>query len=371
MARRGENIYHRRDGRWEGRYIVGRKPDGKPRFKSVYGKNYSEVKQRLTVLKAEHIQIGNKNLVLINEEFTMSDWMDFWLNVIEKPYIKETTYQLYKRNINKHLRPILGCIALNKLHKEEIQQTVDFLKEKLSSNTLHGVCRQLKSLLNHAVKNHLLVRSPYEDIRLPKFRKRSPRVLTVEEQRKLEKEVKNGKNLEYLFCLYTGVRLGELCALRYCDIDITRGVLCISHSVKRIYFEAESTTQLVIGCPKTESSVREIPLPNFLIQLLQERMKQSCALGSDFIFQNTMGCAAEPRTVQSKFARLTKKLGIRDAHMHTLRHTFAMRCLERGMGYKALSEILGHSSSKVTIEHYDNCTWESKARVMHSACLII
>ena len=106
------------------------------------------------------------------------------------------------------------------------------------------------------------------------------------------------------------------------------------------------------------------------MKLLLERMEQSHAGEDDFIFQNTKGGAAEPRTIQAKFARITKKLGMRGAHLHTLRHTFAMRCLERGMGYKALSEILGHSSSKITIEHYDNCTWESKARVMYSARLI-
>ena len=91
---------------------------------------------------------------------------------------------------------------------------------------------------------------------------------------------------------------------------------------------------------------------------------------SDFIFHNSKGASADPRTVQKRFARLAKRAGVHGAHLHTLRHTFAMRCLERGMGYKALSEILGHSSSQMTIRHYDNCTMEKKQKVMYSASMI-
>ena len=107
MARRGENIYFRKDGRWEGRYITGRKMDGKPKFRSVYGTNYSEVKKKLVILKSQQLDAG-KHAVLIYGNGSLSEWMDYWLDVIEKPYVRETTYLLYKRNIETHLKPQLG-----------------------------------------------------------------------------------------------------------------------------------------------------------------------------------------------------------------------------------------------------------------------
>ena len=374
MARHGENIYHRKDGRWEGRYIVGRKPNGKPKFKSIYGKSYTETKEMLTVEKARHIQAGEKPPITIYGNGTFSDWMDFWLNICEKPYIKETTYQLYKRNIDKHLRPLLGSIIVSQLQKEDIQASVNLWKVSLASSTLHGICRQLKSILNHAVKSHLIDQNPYQDIRIPKTRKHVPRVLTTEEQIRLEQTALQNGNLEYLVFLYTGVRVGELCALRYGDIEFVRSTLSITHSVKRIQNPNKSEgrrTLLVVADPKTESAVRDIPLPYFLTQLLSNRMLQSHASANDYIFSNTKSGPSDPRAIQARFARLAEKLEIKGAHLHTLRHTFAMRCLENGMGYKALSEILGHSSSRITIQCYDNCTWESKERIMNSSHLLI
>ena len=372
MARRGENIYHRKDGRWEGRCIIGRKMDGKPKFHSIYGKSYSEVKRNLVLLKSEQIEQGREQALLIYGNGSLSDWMDYWLDVVENPYIRATTYTLYQRNIDKHLRPHIGQYVLRDLEPANIQAMVDRLSQVLAPSTLHGVCRLLKAMLSSALKNRLIAQSPYQEIRLPKFRQKKPRVLTKDEQMRLEQAAMEADSLEYLLCLYTGLRLGELCALRYEDIDFVSNVLIVSHSVKRVSTGASAgcATKLIVDAPKTESSEREIPLPFFLLKMLADRMHNSDATVDAFIFPNTKGGAADPRTIQKRFERLSKKAGIRGAHMHTLRHTFAMRSLERGMGYKALSEILGHSSSETTIRHYDNCTLEKKQKVMRSAKLI-
>ena len=373
MARKGENIYHRKDGRWEGRYINGRKMDGKPKFKSIYAKTYSEVKKKLVVLKSEQMKGGEKSAVLIYGNGSLDDWMDYWLEIVEKPYIKETTYQLYGRNIEKHLHPWLGALPLRQLSNDDIQKMVNSLREKLAPSTLHGLCRQIKSILSSAVKEHLLLKSPYEEIRLPKFRQRQPRVLAESEQSRLENLTMETGNLKYLLCLYTGLRVGELCALRYEDINFEENILRVCRSVKRVPagFQNKTASKLVVGDPKTESSVREIPLPFFLAKMISYQMERSDASKDDYMFQNSKGSAADPRTVQKQFEQFLKKAGICGAHMHTLRHTFAMRCLERGMGYKALSEILGHSSSNITIKCYDNCTKESKQRLMHSVHMMV
>ncbi len=213
MARRGENIYHRKDGRWEGRYIVGRNVDGKPKFRSIYGKSYGEVKRELVLLKSKQMTSG-ESMILIYGNGSMADWMDYWLDGIEKPYIRSTTYQLYKRSIDKHLKPWLGDHAIKALSSQQIQEMVDGLRDKLASSTLHGLCRLLKSILASAVKNRLLTESPFQDIRLPRFHQKQPRVLTTAEQSRMERAALETGGLEYLLCLYTGLRLGEALCLK-------------------------------------------------------------------------------------------------------------------------------------------------------------
>ena len=120
MARRGENIYHRKDGRWEGRYIVGRRLDGKPKFRSIYGKSYGEVKRALVALKSKALAAQDQPAMLVYGDGSLSDWMSYWLDVTEKPYIRETTYLLYRRSIEKHLVPWLGGYPLRELSPAHI-----------------------------------------------------------------------------------------------------------------------------------------------------------------------------------------------------------------------------------------------------------
>ena len=367
MARRGENIYKRKDGRWEGRYMTGRKENGKPRFRSIYGKTYSEVKKELVIIKSALLTGNPKEAISVYGNGCFGDWTDYWLEAVEKPHIRETTYLLYERDIRKHLKPLLGNIQIRELTREQIQNMADTLQKKLAPSTLHGICRLLKSILESARKNHLIVQNPYVDIRLPKFRYRKPKVLTCAEQIRLERVAAQEDALDCLTGLYTGVRLGELCALQYNRIDFQTSVLWINSSVKRVgaFTGGETATALQVGEPKTMSSIREIPIPFFLSKLLRERMEKTKASEKDYIFQNIKGGPADPRTVQRRMGSLFKKAEIYGAHPHTLRHTFSMRFLEQNPGaYKALSEILGHSSSSVTIKCYDNCTMEKKKQSM-------
>lgn len=367
MARKGENIYKRKDGRWEGRYMTGRKENGKPRFHSIYGKTYSEVKKELIIIKSSLLTANQREAAIVYGNGCFADWMDYWLEAIERPHIRETTYLLYERDIRKHLKPLLGNIQLRELTREQIQNTADTLQKKLASSTLHGICRLLKSILESAKKNNLIIYNPYMDIRLPRFRSRKPKVLTYDEQIRLERVAVQEDALDCLIGLYTGVRLGELCALRYNKIDFQTGILWINSSVKRVgaFAGSETATALQVGAPKTENSIREIPLPFFISNLLKERMKKTGSVEKDYIFQNGKGGPADPRTVQKRMKSLFTKAEIQGAHPHTLRHTFSMRFLEQNPGaYKALSEILGHSSSAVTIKCYDNCTMDKKRQSM-------
>ncbi len=364
MSRKGENIYLRKDGRWEGRYIKGRKVDGKPIFGSIYGRQYAEVKKRLVLIKAELYQ--SETSILIFGSGTLKDWTEFWLENVMRPHLKPGTYAGYQRNIQKHILPSLGPMLLRKMAQGDIQNFANRLVHTMASSTLQGICRLLKAILTSAWHKGLIDKNPYYEIKFPKSPPRTPRVLTKTEQKKIEHSIKNSQELEYLLCLYTGIRVGELAALRWEDIDFENRLLHIRHSVQRIPSSNGNTkTRLFLGTPKSEHSLRDIPIPIFLMPYLENR-KNSAAFpsASPFVFANKQGGYKDPRTFQRRISQLCKNLGILGVHMHTLRHSFAVRCLEHHIRYEILAELLGHASAQITIRHYVHCTEEDKRRSM-------
>ena len=363
MARRGENIYFRKDGRWEGRYIKSRDLNGKARFGSVYGKHYQEVKKKLVIIKSELYQ--SDFIPVIHGNGSFEDWADYWLEILVSPYVKPETCAGYRRSLNKHIYPALGRMNIHEIEPRHIQDMVLALQKKLAVTTLRGICRLLKSIFNAACEKGVLFHNPYQDIRVPKAGKRPPRVLTCLEQEKLERNALTNNELEYLMCLYTGIRVGELCALRWQDVDLENSILHIRHSIQRIPSDSGlRRTQLVLGTPKSESSVRDIPIPEFLGMLLREKRILEKTDAKDQLFKGVKGGYLDPRTMQQRISKLGKQLGISGVHMHTLRHTFATRCLEQGIPYEILCEFLGHSSPQITLRHYAHCTPETKRKNM-------
>lgn len=360
MPRKGENIYHRKDGRWEGRYIKGRKPDGKPRFGFIYGKQYSEVKKKLIIVKSE-LYHEPEAASAVSGCTKLGDWADYWLEVVIRPHVRAETYAGYRRNLDNHICPHMGEMDITCIKPHHVQHLADMLSETLASSTLHGICRIMKSIFASACEKGLLRTSPYQNIKLPKARRRPPRVLTQTEQKRLEKEIFLNNEPEYLLCLYMGLRVGELCALRWEDVDFENGILHIRHAVHRVPLGTKNnSTKLVLGVPKSEFSIRDIPLPAFLSAILMERKVSEKGSPEEFLFKGTKTECRDPRTMQQKIARLCEKLDLNGVHMHTLRHTFATRCLEKGIRYEVLSEFLGHSSPQITLRHYAHCTPETK-----------
>lgn len=359
MARKGENIYLRKDGRWEGRYIKHRTMENKPKFGYVYGRNYIEVKRKLTVLKAESYR--EKDVVLWYKDGTLNDWMDYWLEECARPYIEETTCDGYERNIRNHLRPYLGEKPVSSITQDDVQSFIDFLDKSLAPSTVVGIFRLLKTILKAAQERNLISHNPFAKVKAPKQKQKPQRYLTVAEQRKLEREATKNGDLEYLICLYTGIRLGELCALKWRDIDFDSKAMQIKSAIKRVKNrKGKSKTSVIAGKPKSESSVRSIPVPAFLIKMLRDRFKKTGAQRQDYIIPGKAGRHIDPRTVQARFKKMTDRLGIKNAHMHTLRHTFATRCLEKQITYEVLCAFLGHSSPQITLRCYTHCTEEFK-----------
>lgn len=360
MSRKGENIYHRKDGRWEGRYIKGRKPDGTPKFGFIYGKHYGEVKKKLVIIKSE-LYKGSKKMPVIYGNGKVNDWAEYWVEVMIRPHVRPETYAGYRRNLKNHICRYIGELDINTITAEHTQRLMDELQKELAATTLHGISRLMKSMFTAACEKELIPHNPCLCIKLPKAKGRPPRVLTLSEQKKLEKEIFMNNEPEYLLCLYMGLRVGELCALRWEDVDFENNILHIRNAVHRIPQEIGGrSTKLVVGEPKSESSVRDIPLPCFLSKILLRKKESEKGSSNDFLFKGTKTACRDPRTMQRKIEKLSQELGLSGVHMHTLRHTFATRCLEKGIHYEVLSEFLGHSSAQITLRHYAHCTPETK-----------
>lgn len=371
MSRRGENIRKRKDGRWEARYIKGRKNDGKIIYGSIYAKTYKEVKQKL------HIYLEN-NTVTINhsKQIKFNEVVKQWLNY-KKSFIKDSTYNKYLNTYEKYIKDYMLSYYINQLTNNHIQNFILDLSKKtnyrtnkqLSLSTMRVVVYIIKSVFSFASKQGFI--TPIKiDVDIPKIEKKQIHVLQKQEQLILENYCMNQINLytlSILFCLYTGVRIGELCALKWNHIDFNNHLIIINQTVQRIQNKREnniSKTYLSITKPKTVNSLRRIPITSNLYTILKEYYNQNCKKNDSYIFNNQSNIPIDPRRIQKHFKTILLKLNLTSITFHGLRHTFATRCIELGMDIKTLSEILGHSNVATTMSIYVHSTDNQKKEQM-------
>jgi integrase len=350
VPRYGMNIYKRKDGRFEGRYIKSRIGD-KVQYGYVYARNYNEVKSKLQAAKATaHHANGLCS--------TTGEYLFAWLEK-SKPALKESTYMLYYRTVENHLAPLLGPVNLRQITADHISPLI-FAKSHLAPKTLHGIVGVLNCALSDAAKQNLIPFNPCKNIKLPQAARKKIRVFTPQQQQRVEAACDIG----ILICLYTGIRIGELCALKWGDVDFGRGVLYVHSTVQRIQKKAgKAGTKIVTTPPKTSSSDRHIPLPQFLTDKLAAFRQAP----EDYIV-SVNGKGMEPRTYQYRFKKLLWRLGLPEANFHTLRHTFSTRALELGFDVKTLSEILGHNNASITLGIYAHSIMEHKRAQMNLLC---
>lgn len=361
MARRGENIYKRNDGRYEGRYVIGKNANGTTKFGYIYGKRFSDVRGKLLLKKASLQE--NRGLYSCERQ-TLSQWTERWLQTEVMGSVKASTYQTYLRQYHKHIAPTIGRMDITAITQVDVQAFLSNMRTSgLAANTVKGVYRLLKAALKHAVEEDVLRRNPCRKIRWESAELEEQRVLDHREQRALNKAAQGPKDLPALLALYTGMRLGEVCALKWTDIDWERRTIAVRRTAQRLVQSGDKDghrTVIVIGTPKTNRSRRVLPVPEFILSLLKSLAKNS---SSEFVF-GSGARPAEPRTVQRRFRRLTDRLNLTGVHFHTLRHTFATRMLEIGANVKTVSVILGHSSIHTTLEVYAHSTLELQRGAM-------
>lgn len=374
MPRKGENIYKRKDGRWEGRYIRSYDASNKAKYSYVYGKTYSEVKQKLI----DRRSIVKKYPIVSRKDILYSELLDSWLHSSQLN-TKESTHARYSHLINKHIKPSLGAYLLSSLTTEiiedyiEMQLTEGRLDNKggLSPKTVTDILTIIKSTIEYARYKDFPVLCNLSKLTIKK-KEKEMRVLTQAEQEALVSVLIENMDL-YKFgvflSLYTGIRVGELCALQWEDFNLAQTTLKIRKTMQRIQDTengAFSKTKIVITEPKSQCSVREIPLPAFVIDIARRFVanpKAYILTGNDRYI--------EPRTMQNRLKTYVKGSGISDANFHALRHTFATRCVEVGFEIKSLSEVLGHANVNITLNRYVHSSFELKCSNMNKLSLSV
>lgn len=361
MARRGENIYKRKDSRYEGRYIRGRQIDGKAIFGYVYGRTYAEVKQALTMAKASGG--GDTSLCLIDGG-NLEDYLNYWLEQVVKDRVKYSTYAQYQERVRSYILPALGNVAVANLSGAQVQCFVDSLKERsLASSTIRNIVGLLRMAMQKALSLHLTRGSPCNELILPPLETKELRVLDQLEQIRLEQQAESAEasiKIAVFLSLYTGLRIGELCALHWEDVDTAKGILTVRRTLQRVrHFEGTAKTSLVEGKPKSKRSQRQIPLPRQIADKLNQH--RNGAPNAFYVLTNATN-PLEPRAVRAKFKRLCTKAEL-SLPFHALRHSYATRCLELNFDIQALSELLGHANANVTMKVYAHSILEHKRQL--------
>lgn len=361
MARRGENIYKRKDGRWEGRYVKSRSKEGKIIFGYVYAKKYADIRKKLSLKKAEYAHgVDAQDLY----KGTVADWMDYWLDYLMAKKIKASTYANYHGRLKKHINPYFEDTLLLDLTTTKVEAFIHHLISLgLSAKTTHCIVNILKSAIRKAVAEGLLLKDPCTSVILPRTKKASISALTKIEQERLEQVAWQEESCSpVVLSLYTGMRIGEISALRWQDIDFSANIISVEHTLQRIMVSEESQrrTKVIISQPKTSSSQRAIPLAKNLKSYLLEKKKLST---SEFVISCGSGYA-EPRLINYRFKKLLHAAKVESVNFHALRHTFATRCVEEGVDIATLSKLLGHTSIKLTLDTYTDSMWENRQKAV-------
>lgn len=410
MARHGENIRKRKDGRWEGRYLVYSEAKGRTVYRSVYESSYEAIRKKLAAEKRQKgleggagagdsagpgcsawaggsagpgcsaragdsarlgcsmgfsygdIPEAGGDLSCLSGRLLFPDLAWEWL-----AHVKETkklsTYEKYRLVFQKHLE-----LPFQEVGITEITET--FVRERISDSLTDSVTKTIYSILNQILKfsyRQYGIVLPVLQRPMDSGCSRPVRSLSRKEQRLLFAVLTCGKEIfqtAVLLCLYTGLRLGEVCALKWEDVDFSSQMIMVNRTVQRLYMESFRTkTVLWESEPKSAHSRREIPMTDAVQELLLRLMDQEeQGSRSEYIFGRKK--PVEPRTMQNHFRKLLKEAGLdgQGIHFHTLRHTFATNCIEGGTDVKSLSELLGHSGVQITLNRYVHPSMDTKRR---------
>lgn len=358
----GENIYKRKDGRWEGRYPKERNTKGIKKYGYVYGKTLQEVRDSLDILRLTTEIIDEKESAF---SISFKEWGDRWLREVAND-VKPATLSSYSYKLNKYVFPLFGELCLDQINSDRCESLIDYLKkEGLSTSSIRVIYLVLNKCLKMALSKNYLTVNPLERVTIPKVKRRRVRALSIKEQKKLEEAAfsMREKGLPTILSLYTGLRIGEIAALKWDDIDFYNNYLFVRNTFQRVTTVfGNSKTSLILNSSKTDSSERIVPIGKKLKKLLLEHQENAHEM---FVF-STNNHPTEPRVLTNHFHQIREKADLNDIHFHQLRHTFATRCLEKKADISSVSALLGHASTQMTLDTYADALLEQRIKVIAS-----
>ena len=355
MSKRGENIYKRKDGRWEGRILI-HAPDSK-RI-SVYGKTYREVRDRMQ----------EKKLLpgIVHCPKRVSEATEVWLASRER-LLKPSSVAKYRNLVQRHILPLLGKLRICDLDRNTVSGFVRALScgqtgsgVQLTRKTVRDVLMILEKSVRFAGELSFSVEK--NELSGKTGGGKRITVLSEQEQKRLEEQLltdTDKKKLGLLLCLYAGLRIGEICAMRWECIDLCEKTLSVNVTMQRLQIAGAATGQrtgVIESSPKSEDSRRIVPIADFLIEQL---LKRKPRLQSAYLLTGSEQYI-EPRSYENYYKRVLSAAGIPVCNFHTLRHTFATRCIESGADAKTVSVLLGHSTVRMTLDRYVHPTMNAK-----------
>ena len=368
MGRKRKNgegtVRLRKDGRWEGRIVIGYDENGLPKTKNVLAKTKGECIEKLKALKST---ITPDTPVKLKADMPFGEWLDYWYETYCKPNARPATQRTYEGYIRLYLHPRLGNIPLNKVTINDVQQMCTWIMTEarmdqkngdsgLSDSQVRNCYSLCDRVLKKAVAEKLIARNPTKGCKLPPNRPNEMKVLSREDMQKVLIQAKEENYYElFLLEFATGLRLGELMALQWDDVDLVTGELRINKQVNLV------GSKLVISEPKTKAAVRTLILPPSVRKVLAEYKTR---VNSRWLFPSPKkdDLPIIPSAVSRRLHTLLEHAGCEQVRFHDLRHTFATNALAHGMDIKTLSTILGHVSSATTLNTYSHVTDEMRQR---------
>ncbi len=367
MGRKRKNgegtVRLRKDGRWEGRVVIGYDDKGLPKTKNVLAKTKGECVEKLKALKVTIVPMTPKTT---KAGMTFGEWLQFWYVNYCKPGVRPSTQRCYEGFIRLYLIPQVGDVPLNKLTQKDLQEFFNWMKmdgrskdrdskgEGLSSQIVHNCHSLCYKALEKAIAENLIVINPAVGCKLPPLRRKEMQVLSREEMQKLLIQAKDEGYYEiFLLELTTGLRVGELMALQWDDLNFTTGELRVN---KQVY---QTKGELTVSQPKTKAANRTVILPPAVVEVLREYKR---TVSSRWLFPSPKkeDAPLAPSAASHRLALIQKHAGCKKVRFHDLRHTFATNALEHGMDVKTLSTIIGHVSSATTLNVYAHVTDDMK-----------
>ena len=361
MDNENVNITIRKDGRFMGKFCIGYDESGKAQYQYVYGRTYEEAESKVMIGREVTSRFLSGRYITIGKAY------EEWLNAVVNR-VKESSFANYKAKFEKHILPAFAETLCANLSAGRINEFINIkLADGLSASYVRDIITVFKSMLRYAQEEYGF-RLSLKNVVLPKVERKQINRISDREQKRLIDYLKANMSLTafgILLSLCMGLRIGEICGLKWEDIDFQHKILHIRRTVQRISStNGNRKTKSVISSPKTATSFRDIAIPDALWKYFEMfRNEADC-----FILSGT-NKPIEPRTMQYRYKKIIQSANMEYCNYHRLRHTFATNCVENGFDAKTLSIILGHSTVNLTLNRYVHPDRTHERKLINSICL--